>query len=625
MSVSADDANLAPCAFRERVAGDGPQEVAVCGLVKALAGVSDDAPCVVRRDACEACSRDERPSPEQINAVVASVLYGAASSIIERGGVAGCDVREASALKRWATDNLLAWPGPTSLPGGVWADTPAQEYLSRGRTYACNVVLCCDDSSNQTKRAIQSVLSQQAAATVVHLVDNGGGGRNMVDYFANHGEVFVHHSPQRKSPLAALHDLVGELRTPYVALQDPRTTSRPCRVSYSVGLMEDHGAEILAAVMRTPQGDALPAPVGSAYRRYLPWPTLVLRRDSLVDMGGVADRQGDDDVELVWRAYHEGRSILLAREITVDAEAALEEFPPGPPPRYQPRDGCLHHHARGFATAQVACNVVVPFFAQLDYVRESVEALLSQQGADVVIHLIDDASPEDKQPLLRALSGHPQVRIYRNLQNLGQFTSFNNVVPYLETELVAVSDGNNVSLPHRLHWAGNLLRLTGAGMLGSAFRAFHTHPPAGAAPGGASPATVRHCGRVTVSPLPKPGILWFLHNPTAVMRKEAFVALGGFADFGDPMRNRCTLDIEFYLRAYYAGVRTAFSRRPSVLYRQHPDQATRNSVTGSHTAIQNWANAECALREKIYRTSRFDPLVFGALGKYSHLTQKTET
>ena len=88
------------------------------------------------------------------------------------------------------------------------------------------------------------------------------------------------------------------------------------------------------------------------------------------------------------------------------------------------------------------------------------------------------------------------------------------------------------------------------------------------------------------------------------------------------MRNRCTLDIDFYLRAYYAGVRTAFSRRPAVLYRQHPQQTTRDSVTGFNTAVQNWTNAECARREKTYRTSRFDPLVFGALGKYSHLTQR---
>ena len=122
---------------------------------------------------------------------------------------------------------------------------------------------------------------------------------------------------------------------------------------------------------------------------------------------------------------------------------------------------------RDFPMQRVASDVVLPFWGQLDHVRHSLEGLLAQENANVVIHLVDDGSPENTDDFLRYWATHPQVRTYRNVCNLSQFTSFNNVSRYFETDLVAIQDGDNVSLPHRVHLAGNTLRLAGADIFGT--------------------------------------------------------------------------------------------------------------------------------------------------------------
>jgi hypothetical protein len=107
-----------------------------------------------------------------------------------------------------------------------------------------------------------------------------------------------------------------------------------------------------------------------------------------------------------------------------------------------------------------------------------------------------------------------------------------------------------------------------------------------------------------------------------VLTRDAFRRLGGFGDFGTSVRNRCGHDIEFCLRAYHSGVRFAISRQPTVLYRQHGDQTTRSPVTGIGTQHEVATSQEARRRGQIYRRTRFDPVAFGALGKYQHLTQR---
>jgi hypothetical protein len=223
---------------------------------------------------------------------------------------------------------------------------------------------------------------------------------------------------------------------------------------------------------------------------------------------------------------------------------------------------------------------------------------------------------------LRYWSTHRQVRAYRNVRNISQFTSFNNVAAFLETDLVAVQDGDDVSLPERISLAGNALGQSGAAIFGSAVAILHGDDSRGEKGWEGLLPDIR-AGRwkhLGLSAWPTPLVFWFLFNPSMVLTAEVFRRLGGFADFGTPVRNRCGHDIEFCLRAYHSGVRFAISRQPTVLYRQHAEQTTRNPVTGFGTEHELATSHEARRRGDRYGRTRFDPIAFGALGKYQHLT-----
>ena len=93
-----------------------------------------------------------------------------------------------------------------------------------------------------------------------------------------------------------------------------------------------------------------------------------------------------------------------------------------------------------------------------------------------MIHLIDDGTPGGADEVLRYWGSHPRVRTYRNVRNIGQFLSFNNVAPYFETRLVAIQDADDVSHPHRLRLSGNLLRLADAEIFAGSLHRFHDQP-----------------------------------------------------------------------------------------------------------------------------------------------------
>jgi hypothetical protein len=92
----------------------GPDPGAECGLLRQIAGVA----VPVARDACEACCRAFPPSPDELNPVVASLLYDVSSRIIARGGVAGCDRPRAEELNRFAALSVPTEEDCRDVPEG---------------------------------------------------------------------------------------------------------------------------------------------------------------------------------------------------------------------------------------------------------------------------------------------------------------------------------------------------------------------------------------------------------------------------------------------------------------------------------------------------------------------------
>ena len=190
-------------------------------------------------------------------------------------------------------------------------------------------------------------LEQDGAIPIVHLIDDGGGGAPLIARYARHWNVVIHRNPAPRGLFATLHELLPELRTEFVAVQEAGTISHRDRLATSVAALVSGGWEILAAPLLTPAGTVRPREPGRTFRRDLPTATLVFRRAALLDMGGFADRPADADAELVHRAAREGRRILLAPEATVTALEAPSPAPLGLPPRYRRRGGLLDHHGAG--------------------------------------------------------------------------------------------------------------------------------------------------------------------------------------------------------------------------------------------------------------------------------------
>jgi hypothetical protein len=97
---------VAECFYRQESRAEGGAEVARCRLLEQISGVEETGWCHVRRDACDSCCRSFPPSPVGLNPVVASLLYGLALRVQERGGVGGCDVFRAADLTSWAEKHL---------------------------------------------------------------------------------------------------------------------------------------------------------------------------------------------------------------------------------------------------------------------------------------------------------------------------------------------------------------------------------------------------------------------------------------------------------------------------------------------------------------------------------------
>lgn len=141
-----DGRRVEDCPHRLPIAGDGPSS-ACCGLVRGMSGVEDPGLARAGRDACEACCRSFPPTESELNPVVASLLYGLSTAIMERGGVAGCDRPRAEALNRRAVVNLPAEDDYREAPPGFVAAASLDEVLppparrsgSRVRSWAVGV------------------------------------------------------------------------------------------------------------------------------------------------------------------------------------------------------------------------------------------------------------------------------------------------------------------------------------------------------------------------------------------------------------------------------------------------------------------------------------------------------
>ncbi|MEM8732837.1 MAG: glycosyltransferase [Planctomycetota bacterium] len=586
---------MATCALLKKLLSDGTEE-------------SEQA-CEVQRDACLACSQFLPATCNLLGGVFSSILSDACEKQLARPHVFADSRQRLSDLRDSAEEAVL--------------DADFVPALS-----TCDVIVCCQpkdternsestsDPERELRDSIESLLSQQQAEITIHLIlpaqASDTADAKLVElaagYEAAHRNVRVHRSQYSTSPLRAVHEMATRLRSEFIALHSAEAISLPDRINVAVMELRRSGLDFIGSPLLTPEGPMETSnEPGSAFGESLTWPTLVFRRASFVDLGGVADRNGDEAIELLYRARASGARIGTLPSATVQTFRPWAHDPIGPTPAYELRYGSLQHHGLGFRSEQIACDVVAPIFAQLQYVGPAIESIIEQDSAETIVHMIDDCGPEDTTDLFRYWRDHPRIRQYRNVRNLGQYTSFNNVSEYFETDLVAVQDSDDVSLPHRISWSGNLLRWCGADYFAGAMEQF----------GAEEPLPVRRSRYPHHKHSP-----YFAMNPTACFQVSMFRSLGGYADFGSHERNRCGFDTEFMNRAYFSHRRFALSSAVVTNRRVHEQAATQRSDTGFGSQLRNQAIEETRRRRVLLRSRRADPRYFGGLGNHRGKTER---
>ena len=583
------------CRFRYDVRLSDGKEFATCGLLQKLLNVDDADVCKVEVDACVACSRFQPTTSDLVGKPFASILSNACDRMLSQAAEGTSQPSQAAELAFAAEDAFL-------------------EASAAPQLATCDVVLWCESVGQFTFRAVESILKQSRAAITLHFVVPSVGPLSeciefaeLIESYQSRYDFFLHTIPESQSSFSALQVLAPRLRSEFVAMQCCDSISLPNRIHAAVSEMQRLGADFVGSPMETRAGRIEVSEQALARTAAaLPWQTLVFRRASYIDIGGSSAFEEEAE-ELLSRAEASGANIARLSWPTVEL---LSDSKNSVQVKSSSRNSSpvdASHPALGFPASSVACDVVLPVFGQLDFVRPAIESIIEQENAEVIIHMIDDCGPEDTSELFRYWGSHPRVRLYRNTRNIGQYTSFNNVSEYFETDLVAVQDGDDISLPHRLSISGNLLDLSGAEYFAAAMEQFGTEEE----------LPLRRSGYPSRKNSP-----YFAMNPTACFRVSMFRSLGGYADFGSHERNRGGLDTEFMNRAYWSQRRFAISNSIVTRRRVHAEAATRRSDTGFGSNLRNQAIRETHRRIALMRTQAFDPRYFGGLGNHRQLTQR---
>jgi hypothetical protein len=572
------------CVFRTEVAGTGNQQTAQCLLLAQLLSVAPSR-CTVTRPMCLACQKQLGDHAFTSHPVFPSLTFQLALEHQETASSE--DERERwAALSERAEDALLK---------------QLQTPVSQTGIPSCDVILPIHHHSPRIGEVIDSMLRQVGAAPILHLVCSVDS--PAIEKYSGRWNVQIHRWDRQLTWPQAIATLSPHLRTGFIAIQDPLRPNSTGHLAQALRELRDRGAELFVY-----QTDPVTPKVITIDAN-----SLVIRRATLIDMDELSVTATVSNI--VELAIRQGRVVAWGQDLSAEEPAQIETVARVQPAWTLPRAVPVRRKFR--------CDVVLPFHGQLGYVRDALQSLLHQDQAHATIHLIDDATPGDISDFLNEWARHPQLRVYRNRENIGQFTSFNNVSGFWETDLVAVQDADDISLPHRLAWSAEMLDRTGADYFGAAVETF----------GDEQVILPIMKESETLKVIPRDQFRrsfypewdrsnYFLENPTAMFRTAMFRELGGYADFGNRLMNRTSLDTEFQLRCLYRGVRFAISHKIVTRYRVHPQSATQDRQTGWGTSARSESIRQLEDRCQIFRQGDFDPRSFGAIGRYTPITER---
>lgn len=253
------------------------------------------------------------------------------------------------------------------------------------------------------------------------------------------------------------------------------------------------------------------------------------------------------------------------------------------------------------------CDVVMPYYHNLQWVPEAVESVLRQQSVRLWLHLVNDASPEDDTFLKRLYGRCDNILWYRNRKNLGPHVTVNQLYRHLRTEFIAIADSDDISYPNRLWLSLRALHAGQAGFFGASAENFldPSVPPD-------AKADLRYVQRF---PIMWSGIRFkscpegYLTNPTVVMRKSALKELNGYHDL------ICGGDTELCARARRAGIPFIISDAVLVARRVNHQSISRGEIYGQGRPLRTQLEEHITQLHTKYAQPGFDPRRFGCLDR----------
>lgn len=624
------DFELLECCYRQATGN-----VVLCHRLREFVPNSSDELIQVGLDACQVCQGRLAPDPDFFNDVLACFLYKLILQLEQSGTDAGLDPVSLEHLQTKALNGIRRAPRPAKQTSKRSRHQPG--FLER-----CDVILNLSQStlpaaevSDQLRKSLVDLDQQVDVELTVHLVLPTSGISPCNDLPQNQAprdnqererlsrhSLVLHRVDRPLTDLQALHQVISDCQTEFVGIQTAVSYSHPLRFAESVAQLRWNGSDVFAAGVNFDNQWITPQIPVLNDQRTIPLEGVTLRRSAFIDAGGVGPLARDHDVDFFLRCRLEERAFTLFKPALVDVPTKFAPRPDVVPAAYEYRGPLLSHHGVGFPVERVACDVILPFRDQLDYVQQAAESILQQENCDLILHLVDDYSRSSTTSLFSKLQTDPRVRCYRNQSNLGQYTSFNNIIPYVQSEFIAIQDGDDLSLPQRLSYAINCLKLSNTEIFLGRMKVFGAQTEL-VFNQRTKTADVRGVSRLEYRTprTPRFDRLHFATNATCVMRREMFSRLGGFTDYGQHLRNRCGLDTEFYIRAYFAQVRFYISKHIISMYRLHPASATQNSLTGFGSSVRLQNRIATEKRRDRYRAEPFQPVCYGALGRYQSFTE----
>lgn len=214
-------------------------------------------------------------------------------------------------------------------------------------------------------------------------------------------------------------------------------------------------------------------------------------------------------------------------------------------------------------------DVIVPCYKYGKYLRECVTSVLAQEGVDVNVLIIDDASPDETPAVARELAEADSRVIYRRHErNRGHIATYNEGIDWVTAKYYLLLSADDYLLPGALRRAAALMDAdSSVGFCyGAALEVFPDGKSARAMADVAPPDSdqpVAMSGREFIELCSRHGCINIVPTPTAIVRTDLQKATDGY---------RAELphsgDMELWLRLA-AHARVGFVGVPQAVYRRH--------------------------------------------------------